>query len=127
MSEQDDNTDIGDLGVNDGDDQASDDTEYVNDSSSSSSFNAQTSEDGEECEDIGDPGDNDGDAHASDGTEYANDSSSSLVLFNAQNGENSKDKEDCSDDGVDGDVAVGLGNLRNDKDGDVQEKANPST
>ena len=121
MSEQDDSSDIGDLGVNDGDDHASNDTEYANDSSLSPSFNSQNGEDGEE---IGDLGDNDGDDHASDDTEYANDSSSS---FNARNGEDGEDDEDCSDDGFDGDVTSRLGNLRNDEDGDVQEKVNPSS
>ena len=67
-SEQDDSSDIviGDLGVNDGDDHASDDSEYANDSSSLPLFNAQNGEDSEE---IGDLGVNDGDDHASDDTE----------------------------------------------------------
>ena len=115
LSEQDDSSDIGDLGVNDGDNQASDDTKYTNDSSSSSPFNAQDSEDGEECEDIGEPSDNNWDDHASDDTEYANNSLSS-ILFNARNGDNGKEDEDCSDDCVDGDVISRLGNLRNDED-----------
>jgi hypothetical protein len=57
-SEQDDSSDIGDLGVNEGATMPHM-TEYVSDSSSLSSLNAQNGED------VGDPGDNDGSDDAS--------------------------------------------------------------